>query len=123
MCSSDLDGTVGLSSFDEARLARPALQSLLRRTRLVWDPDIPAEFPRMEVRVLLDDGRVGRADRWPGHWKSPASEAELLEKFLACAESCLRPADARSLAAMLGEVDALREIAPLVGLLARFARG
>jgi hypothetical protein len=43
----------------------------------------------MEVRVSLEEGRSSRADRWPGHWKSPATELDLRTKFLNCAATVL----------------------------------
>jgi 2-methylcitrate dehydratase PrpD len=114
-----LDGSVDQESFTDARLARPALQALLRRTRLDWDMDIPTDFTAMEVRVHLDDGRSSRADRWPGHWKSPASDAALLAKFLECAAARYEAKDARALAAALGALPGLPDLSPLLALLGR----
>ena len=81
-----LDGKVDFSSFTETSVNRSEIRTLLERTVLELRDDIPADFTRMEVRISLSDGRQSVADRWPGHWKSPASQSELHEKFLNCAQ-------------------------------------
>jgi len=80
-----LDGRVDFSSFTDESVRRPEIHALLDRTTLELCDDIPADFTRMEVRIRLSDGRESRSDRWPGHWKAPASQALLREKFVNCA--------------------------------------
>lgn len=92
-----LDGEVTMRSYEDAQLGRAALRELLGRIELVMSPAIPRDFSRTEVRVQLADGRCSVADRWPGHWKSPAAPAELRAKFLECAGSRLGPAEAAEL--------------------------
>ena len=92
-----LDGKVDFSSFTEPAVRRPEIRSLLERTTLELRDDIPADFTRMEVRIRLSDGRVSTADRWPGHWKSPATQAELQEKFLNCAQRITTPQESAEL--------------------------
>ena len=108
-----LDGAVGMESFTPARLGRPALQQLLARCHLVLDPAIPAEFPRMEVRVRTSDGRVGASDRWPGHWKSPAADAQLRAKFLACAAPLFGSAGAEAVFDLVDGVLDAPDLEPL----------
>jgi len=79
-----LDGEVGFDTYTEARLQRPDVQRLLERTTLVLDPSIPPIFDGMEVTVSIDGGRTATADRWSGHWRSPAGEPELEAKFHTC---------------------------------------
>ena len=86
-----LDGEVTMGSYEDAQLGRASLRELLGRIELTMSPSIPRDFSRTEVRVELADGRCSVADRWPGHWKSPATPTELREKFLECAGSRLGP--------------------------------
>jgi len=92
-----LDGEVSASSFHAARVRRPELRALTERVRLELRSDIPADFRHMRVKIRLDDGRSSSSDRWPGHWKSPASESQVREKFLACAAELYTPQDARAI--------------------------
>lgn len=82
-----LDGEVSMDSYGAARLARSELQELLGRVELTLCPSIPRDFSRTEVRIELEDGRRSSSDRWPGHWKSPATDTQLRDKFLDCVGS------------------------------------
>ena len=37
------------------------------------------------MKIVLNDGRSSSSDRWPGHWKSPATDEGLQNKFKSCA--------------------------------------
>jgi 2-methylcitrate dehydratase PrpD len=80
-----VDGKVTPESYSEAQLNRPDIQHLLAKTRLDMVHDIPADFTKMEVRVKLSDGRASVSDRWPGHWKLPATREQIQQKFMHCA--------------------------------------
>lgn len=80
-----VDGKVTPESFTETQLNRPEIQHLLANTHLEMMHDIPADFTKMEVRVKLSDGRTSSSDRWPGHWKLPATREQIRDKFLHCA--------------------------------------
>jgi 2-methylcitrate dehydratase PrpD len=80
-----VDGKVTPESYSEAQLNRPDIQQLLAKTRLDMVHDIPADFTKMEVRVKLSDGRASVSDRWPGHWKLPATNEQIQRKFIRCA--------------------------------------
>jgi len=82
-----VDGKVTPDSFSEAQLNRPEIQHLLANTRLEMLHDIPADFTKMEVRVKLSDGRSSSSDRWPGHWKMPATADQIKQKFKHCAST------------------------------------
>ena len=101
-----LDGEVDFSTHTAARLRAPDLQALLGRTRLVLDPGIPTCFDGMTVTVSVDDGREATADRWAGHWREPASEDLLAEKFLRCAQRVVSAEDADALHAAVNGVGA-----------------
>ncbi len=80
-----LDGNVNFSSYTNERLHKEDMQTLLRRITLDMDPEIETTFGKMEVKIVLNDGRSSSSDRWPGHWKSPATDEGLQNKFKSCA--------------------------------------
>jgi len=87
--SALLDGKVGIRTFTDQQLARPAMQDLLGKLELRQDPAIPGRFEEMHVllRVELDGGRVleTRCDGPRGKWGTPPiSEAEHLVKVRDC---------------------------------------
>jgi aconitate decarboxylase len=84
-----VDGNVSHASFSDEQLNRPEIQRLLKQTHLEMQPDIPADFTKMEVRVKLSDGRISVSDRWPGHWKLPATQEQMREKFMQCGSTML----------------------------------
>jgi aconitate decarboxylase len=92
-----VDGKVTPQSFSDRQLNRPEIQRLLSNTHLVMHHDIPADFTKMEVRVRLSDGRSSSSDRWPGHWKLPATREQISDKFLHCASSMFSKESAEQL--------------------------
>jgi aconitate decarboxylase len=98
-----LDGQVTPDSFSDEQLNRADIRQLLGRTHLYMQHDIPADFTKMEVRVKLSDGRSSVSDRWPGHWKLPATQDQLAEKFLGCAAFMFNEEKSHNL------LDAMRE--------------
>jgi 2-methylcitrate dehydratase PrpD len=92
-----VDGKVTSQSFSDRQLNRPEIQRLLSNTQLVMQHDIPADFTKMEVRVRLSDGRSSSSDRWPGHWKLPATREQISNKFLHCASSMFSKESAEQL--------------------------
>jgi aconitate decarboxylase len=79
-----LDGEVHPESFTDEQLARKDIQKLLGKTKIKLLEEIPADFTKMEVRVKLQDGRSSVSDRWPGHWKQPATNEQIEKKFIYC---------------------------------------
>jgi aconitate decarboxylase len=91
------DGHVDAQSFTDEHLSRPSFRALLHRITLVRDPLRTAAFPSLTLRIELDDGRSVDGDRWPGHWKSPATTQQLAEKFAACTTPVLGASKSRAL--------------------------
>jgi len=123
--SALLDGTVGIRTFTDARLARADIQDLLGKFEVRLDPAIPARFEDMHVllRVELDGGRVieTRCDGPRGKWGTPPiSEAEHLVKVRDCLATRLEPAAVErviELARRIDDLDAtgVRQIMQLAG--------
>ena len=81
-----VDGEVTARQFTPERLADPVLLDLVKRTRVVEDSKLTAEYPAAipnRVRVTLNDGRVleSTVRHPPGHDKNPLSDAQLRQKF------------------------------------------
>lgn len=80
-----LDGVVLLSSFDDAAVQRPIVQSFLSRVHVT--EGTPPMFPRWaNISIQLRDGRViqKRVERLRGSTEYPLSDAALVEKGKDC---------------------------------------
>jgi 2-methylcitrate dehydratase len=91
-----VDGDVSARQFEPARLADPNLLDLVKRTAVVEDPKLTAEYPSAipnRVRVILDDGRVleSTVRHPPGHDKNPLTDAQLRQKFDGLVQPVLGP--------------------------------
>ncbi|HET8563233.1 MAG TPA: hypothetical protein VFM35_05105, partial [Candidatus Binatia bacterium] len=75
---------------------------------------------RSRVRIKLKDGRVieGRYDVARGHPEKPMSWAELGEKFRDCASLVLSRKNTEEAIQLVGRLEQLRSIAPLIRALA-----
>lgn len=100
-----LDGHIDDHSYTHQSLERDSVRALLSRTTLVADPSRTAAFPSLTLHIALDDGRSADGDRWPGHWKSPATRAELHQKFSACTIPVLGVAGSRALSAAIDDLE------------------
>ncbi len=80
---------VGLSSFSEAALSDLAVLELMKRIRVVNDPALEKQFPRMwphRLTITLVDGRtVSTLSEYPPGRTSPISQDTVDNKFL---ENC-----------------------------------
>ena len=109
-----LDGAVAIRTFTDARAQAPDIRALLSRITLVTDPDIPARFEKMHVRLEaeLDDGtRVAtRCDGPRGHWSAaPVPDADHRRKLEDCLATRM-PADAA--ARLLDRASAIETLDP-----------
>ena len=110
--SALLDGSVGIRTFTDERLAKADMQDLLGKFDLVLDPTIPGRFEDMHVllRVELDGGRAleTRCDGPRGKWGTPPiSEAEHLVKLRDCLATRLEPAAAERIIGLARRIDDL----------------
>jgi len=81
-----LDGRIDDDSFSESKLRSKEVQHILFRTNLKMSRDIPADFGKMSVIIKTNDGRRSISDSWSGHWKRPATEEQILNKFIRCTQ-------------------------------------
>jgi 2-methylcitrate dehydratase PrpD len=86
-----LDGRVGLDSFSDDAVLRPAVQELLRRVEVVESPEPPFggasyEFAYATLEVHSgEDVQCERVDVPTGDARAPLSRAEIDEKLRDCA--------------------------------------
>jgi 2-methylcitrate dehydratase PrpD len=113
-----VDGRVGIDTFDDDRLGDPQLAAFMPRVTMRVDPALGISAPPLtqsRLRLRLHDGRTLTADAngARGYPANPASDAELDEKFLACARRAL-PADAAARALQfLRRLDELADLRQL----------
>jgi len=82
-----LDGEINNSSYSNEKIQSNEVQSLLQKTHLTMDKSIPRDFGKMSVEIVINSEQKSWSDSWPGHWKTPASEEELLKKFASCTQN------------------------------------
>jgi aconitate decarboxylase len=77
-----LDGHIGMETFTDAQVRRPAIAALLAKTQLHMDRTIPANFDEMRttVSVQMQDGKAYsvRCDRPRGIWGNPLTRSALI---------------------------------------------
>jgi 2-methylcitrate dehydratase PrpD len=116
------EGRVGMATFRDDKTDDPAIAKLMRRVRLVVDPEIPGDMERhmwTRVTVRFEDGReLSIAPRpVPGHPELPLSKAQLQEKFMDCARLVLSEDRADIVRQMIEELDACPDLRSLTAIL------
>jgi 2-methylcitrate dehydratase PrpD len=116
------EGRVGMATFRDDKTDDPAIAKLMKRVRLVVDPEIPGDMERhmwTRVTVRFQDGReVSIAPRpVPGHPELPLSKDQLREKFMDCARLVLSEDRADTVRQMLEELDACPDLRSLTAIL------
>jgi aconitate decarboxylase len=120
-----LDGRVGMETFTDEQVRRPAIAELLAKTQLHMDPKIPSNFDEMwiTVSVQLRDGQTYavRCDRPRGIWGNPLTREERLAKVRQCAARVLPDADIERLIEMVEDLEhaSSQDMGALIGLLAQ----
>lgn len=121
VASALLDGTVRLSTFTEAKVARKEVRDLVARTVMEVDDRVrdDKEFAAV-VSVETVDGRrleelVHLAPGKPCRWFTPA---QMHEKFIDCHAASGLALDAEALFVMLQSLDSDAPVAPLLHALA-----
>jgi 2-methylcitrate dehydratase PrpD len=125
VASALLDGHIGMGTFTDEQVRRPAIADLLAKTQLHMDRTIPANFDEMRttVSVRLQDGKEYsvRCDRPRGIWGNPLTREERLTKVRQCAARVLPEADTERLIEVVEGMEhaSSQDVAALVGLLSQ----
>lgn len=90
------DGAVTTKSFKSARILDPALRPLLRKIKVVAEPEFESLFPRLqpcEVTIRTTDGREvsDRMDFPMGDPRNPMTPRQMEDKFDALSDGVLSP--------------------------------
>ena len=117
------EGRVGIATFHDDKTEDPAIKAVMKRVRVVVDPEIPGEGDQhvwTRVTLRLRDGReVGIAPRAvPGHPGSPLSLDQLREKFRDCARIVLPEDRVESVRQMVEGLDGCPDLRSLTAILA-----
>lgn len=82
-----LDGKIDNSSYSEQKLNSKPVQNALMSVKLILDSTIPKDFGQMHIVIETNDGHTAKSNTWPGHWSTPMTEEEHLDKFYQCTKS------------------------------------
>jgi 2-methylcitrate dehydratase PrpD len=115
-------GRVDLGSFADGPVADAATRELMDRVRMVVDPTLPDGLEQhawSRVTVRLRDGRAlaSPARGACGHPDQPLTDAQLRDKFLACAAPVLGAGEAEGVADQLTHLEAIPDIRALTARL------
>jgi 2-methylcitrate dehydratase PrpD len=115
-------GRVDLGSFAEGPVADGATRGLMARVRMVVDASLPEGLEQhawTRVTVRLRDGRtLASPPRGAsGHPDQPLTDAQLRDKFLACAEPVLGVAEAAGVAEQLTHLEHIPDVRALTARL------
>ena len=108
-----LDGHVGLASFTDEHLARPEMQTLLRKIETKLSREIPSLYTAgryLDLDIELENGEVlcERCERPRGAWSAPPiTSEEHYVKARNCLETYLRPDAAAVFIKLCDEIDSL----------------
>ena len=116
------EGRVGIATFRDDKTDDPVIKALMKRVRVVVDPEIPGEGDQhvwTRVTLRLRDGReVSVAPRpVPGHPGSPLSLDQLREKFMDCARIVLPDDRVESVRQMVEDLDGCPDLRSLTAIL------
>ncbi|HET8578672.1 MAG TPA: MmgE/PrpD family protein [Methylomirabilota bacterium] len=117
-----VDGRAGIATFSDDKTQDPRIRAVMKRVRMVVDPEIPGDLERhvwTRVTIRLADGRTLSIEPRPvpGHPTSPLSMEALREKFVECAGMTL-PADrVDSVREMVEDLDACPDLRSLTAIL------
>jgi 2-methylcitrate dehydratase len=122
-----LDGTVTLRSFDKGRLGDPVLRRLMKKIRVVAQPEFMNRYPeamptRVTVRTASGKEYVRQVDYPLGHPRHPMSDRDVEEKFRMLARGKLDRAQIAQLIDVVWRLETVRDIGTIMPLLAHRGR-
>jgi 2-methylcitrate dehydratase PrpD len=115
-------GRVDLASFADGPVADAGTRELMGRVRMVVDPTLPDglnEHAWTRVNLRLRDGRtLESAPRGAsGHPDQPLTDAQLRDKFLACAMPIIGAGEADGVATQLTHLEDIPDVRALTARL------
>jgi 2-methylcitrate dehydratase PrpD len=119
MAIAVLERKAGIAQFTDRKTRDKKVVDLMKRVTLYVDDELEAlgyDQVRSRVRIKLKSGRMieGRADVARGHPEKPMGWAELGEKFRDCADLVLPRAQAEKSIGIVGQLELVRSLTPLL---------
>jgi 2-methylcitrate dehydratase PrpD len=123
MAIAVLERKAGIAQFTDKKVRDRKVIDLMKRVTLNVDDELEAlgyDQVRSRIRVKLRDGKIieGRYDVARGHPEKPMNWAELEEKFHDCAALVLSRKYAEETIQLVGRLEQLRSLSPLLRMLA-----
>jgi 2-methylcitrate dehydratase len=117
-----LDGQVTLRSFEAKRLADRVLHELIKKVRIVPQPEFVGRYPqamptRITVRTRAGKDYVKQVDYPLGHPKNRMADHEVEDKFRRLAAGKLDRARTKKVIDVVWRLDRLNDISTLMPLL------
>lgn len=122
LASALLDGRLSLDAFSDARLRDPKLRQLMQRIRIEHDPLLTERYPeelpsRLDI-ATTDGDRFTLETTYPrGHFRNPASVADIEAKFTAMADGVISPPRQTAIRGAIASVDRCPDAGELVSAL------
>jgi 2-methylcitrate dehydratase PrpD len=123
MAIAVLERKAGIAQFTDRKVRDRKVVELMKRVTVYVDDELEAlgyDQVRSRVRIKLTNGKMieGRYDVARGHPEKPMSWAELGEKFKDCASLVLSRKDADDTIRLVGRLEQLKNLNPLLRALA-----
>jgi 2-methylcitrate dehydratase PrpD len=123
-----LERKAGIAQFVDSKVRQKRVVDLMKRVRLYVDDELEAlgyDQVRSRIRITLkNDQRIeGRYDVARGHPEKPMSWSELCEKFRDCTSLALSDDDAEQIIRLVGRLEKLKTLRPLMRALAGAKKG
>ncbi|OPX39328.1 MAG: hypothetical protein B1H11_03415 [Desulfobacteraceae bacterium 4484_190.1] len=115
------DGNVLPTSFSAEKLRDPRLGNVMKKIKIVADPEIDALFPKVKrarVTVTTTDGKKysAQTDVAKGDPQDPLTDEEIIDKFCANAQEVLTARQIDEIIKTTWEFDSLKRISDYMGL-------
>jgi 2-methylcitrate dehydratase PrpD len=119
MAIAVLERKAGIAQFVDRKVRDKKVVEMMKRVTLYVDDELEAlgyDQVRSRIRIKLTNGKLleGRYDVARGHPEKPMSWAELGEKFRDCASLVLPIKSAAEAIQLVGRMDQLRSLSPLL---------
>lgn len=117
-----LDGRVTLNSFSENRLQDPSLRELMKKVRVVREPEFVNRYPdamptRITIRTMAGQAYSKQVDIPLGHPRHPMSDRDVENKFRRLASGRLDRSRINELIDVVWKLDRMKDITRLITLL------
>ena len=123
-----LERKAGIAQFVDSKVREKKVVQLMKRVRLYVDDELEAlgyDQVRSRIRIRLKNDQLfeGRYDVARGHPEKPMSWSDLCEKFRDCASLALSDDDAEQVIEVVGRLEKLNNLRPLMRALAGAKKG